>query len=310
MLKVWRLPISAPNGRGKALVNLLPLDEGERITSVVPLPEDKAQWETLDVLFATNAGTIRRNKLSDCVPRTSLGKRVMEFEDQGQRIVGVQLGTEADDVLLTSRVGQCIRFPVDAIRVFGGNGSTGTSMGVRGIDLGDGDEVISMALLRHFEATPDERAGYLKRRRAVTGEGGEEASEEEATAVNISQERYVEMSAAEQIVLTVSENGYGKRTSSFEYRITNRGGKGIVAMVVNERNGGLIASFPVEDSDQIMLVTNGGQLIRTPVKDIRVAGRSTQGVIVFDTHAAETVVSVERVSDAGEAEDEADAPEA
>jgi DNA gyrase subunit A len=302
MMKVWRLPISAPNGRGKALVNLLPLDPGERITTVMPLPEDKEAWEKLDVLFGTNAGTIRRNKLSDCVPRTSLGKRVMEFELPSERIVDVQLGTDTDDVLLTSKRGQCIRFSVDSIRVFGGNGSTGTSMGVRGLDLAEGDEVISLAILRHFIATPEERAGFLKMRRAVAGEatGPEDQGEEEANGAAVSPERYAEMSAAEQVILTVSENGFGKRTSSFEYRITNRGGKGIVAMVVNNRNGALIASFPVDDSDQIMLVTDGGQLIRTPVKDIRVAGRSTQGVIVFDTHETEKVVSVERISEDGE----------
>jgi DNA gyrase subunit A len=299
-MKVWRLPESAPNARGKALVNMLPLDPGERITTILPLPEDEALWEKQDVMFATSTGGIRRNKLSDCVPRTSLGKRVMEFDDDTQTIIDVALASEQDDVLLTSAQGQCIRFPVEDIRVFGGGGSTGTSTGVRGIMLAARDKVISMAVLRHFEADSPERIAYLKMKRAVSGEpeNGNVTDEEEAgTEVSLSQERYAQMSAIEQTVLTLSEKGYGKRTSSFEYRITNRGGKGITAMAVNSRNGPLIASFPVEDMDQIMLVTDGGQLIRCPVNGIRVAGRSTQGVIVFDTHETEKVVSVERISE-------------
>ncbi len=302
-MKVWRLPEAPPNGRGKALVNLLPLDPGERITTILPLPDDEALWEKQDVMFATSTGGIRRNKLSDCVPRTSLGKRVMEFDDETQTIIDVALAREADDVLLTTAQGQCIRFPVEDIRVFGGGGSTGTSTGVRGISLAAKDKVISMAILRHFDAESEERIAYLKMKRAVSGEteNGETAQvddgEDSGGEANLSTERYAEMSAAEQTVLTLSENGYGKRTSSFEYRITNRGGKGITAMAVNSRNGPLIASFPVEEADQIMLVTDGGQLIRCPVNGIRVAGRSTQGVIVFDTHETEKVVSVERISE-------------
>jgi DNA gyrase subunit A len=308
-MKVWKLPVATPQGRGKALVNLLPLDPGERITTIMPLPEDEAQWETLDVMFATTTGSIRRNKLSDCVPRTSLGKRVMEFDGPEQTIIDVALATEGDDVLLTTAQGQCIRFAVSDVRVFGGNGSTGTSTGVRGILLGaNGDRIISQSILRHVEATPDERAAYLKMRRAIAGEASEEsateADAEDTVDGAISADRYTEMSAAEQFVLTVSENGYGKRSSSFEYRITNRGGKGIVAMAVNERNGELVASFPIENSDQIMLVTNGGQLIRCPVDGIRVAGRGTQGVIVFNTSDADKVVSVERVSEAETNDDE------
>jgi len=299
-MKVWRLPEAPPNGRGKALVNLLPLDPGERITTILPMPDDEALWETQDVMFATSTGSIRRNKLADCVPRTSLGKRVMEFDDGTQTIIGVGLASERDDVLLTTAHGQCIRFPAEDIRVFGGGGSTGTSTGVRGILLEARDRVISMAILRHFEATSEERVAYLKMRRAIAGETEAAAAEEaeEATgAADISTERYAAMSAAEQVVLTISVKGYGKRTSSFEYRITNRGGKGITAMAVNDRNGELIGSFPVEDGDQIMLVTDAGQLIRCPVAGIRQAGRSTQGVIVFDTHEREKVVSVERISE-------------
>ena len=210
----------------------------------------------------------------------------------------MQISTEADDVLLTTAAGQCIRFPTTDVRVFKGRDSTG----VRGISLGKGDKVISMAILHHVDATSDERVAYIKMRRAIAGEAitDEAVTDEEATAdAALSQERYAELSAREQIVLTLSENGYGKRTSAYEIRITGRGGKGIVAMVVNERNGPLVASFPVEQSDQIMLVTDGGQLIRCPVDGIRVAGRGTQGVTIFDTAEGERVVSVERISDEG-----------
>jgi DNA gyrase subunit A len=308
-LKVWRLPLTAPSARGKALVNLLPLETGERITTIMPLPEDEALWESLQVMFATSSGSVRRNNLSDCVPRTSLGKRVMELDGDQQSIVDVQLCSEAEDVLLTTSLGQCIRFPVADVRVFGGGGSTGTSVGNRGISLGAGDEVISMSILRHFEATPAERSAYLKMSRAVRGEGEPEPAidegepEEQAANGELSQERYAEMSAAEQFVLTVSENGYGKRTSSFEYRITRRGGKGIVAMVVNERNGKLVASFPVDGADEVMLVTDGGQTIRMPVegeKPIRIVGRGSQGVILFDIAPGEKVVSVERIPEQAE----------
>ena len=307
-MKVWRLPEAAPTARGKALVNMLPLDPGERITTILPLPDDEALWEAQDIMFATSTGGIRRNKLSDCVPRTSLGKRVMEFDDATQSIIDVQCASEQDDVLLTTAQGQCIRFPVEDIRVFGGNGSTGTSTGNRGIALAAKDRVISMSILQHYEANSEERVAYLKRRRAEMGESDAIVDDAEEIAVDaaITQEQFEAMSRAEQTVLTISENGYGKRTSSFEYRITGRGGKGITAMTVNSRNGDLIASFPVEAGDQIMLVTDGGQLIRCPVGGIRVAGRSTQGVIVFDTHATEKVVSVERISEPEEDEGEGD----
>ncbi|MGL5139609.1 MAG: DNA gyrase subunit A, partial [Beijerinckiaceae bacterium] len=303
-MKVWRLPEAAPTARGKALVNMLPLDPGERITTILPLPDDEAEWENLDVVFATSTGGVRRNKLSDCVPRTSLGKRVMEFDEEGQSIIDVGVATAASDVLITTARGQCIRFAVDDVRVFGGGGSTGTSTGVRGISLAKDDTVISMAILKHFEATADERVAFLKAKRAATGDTEAVADAEELveTGAEVPQERLDEMKLAEETILTVSENGYGKRSSSFEYRITNRGGKGITAMVVNNRNGSLIASFPVGDADQIMLVSDGGQLIRCPVGQIRIAGRSTQGVIVFDTHETEKVVSVERISEGDEEE--------
>jgi DNA gyrase subunit A len=300
--KVWRLPLSAPQARGKALVNMLPLEEGERITTIMPLPEDEAAWDNLDVMFATTSGSVRRNRLSDFAQVNRAGKIAMRL-DEGEEIVDVQICSDGDDVLLTTANGQCIRFPVTEVRVFKGR----DSMGVRGIALGSGERVISLAILRHIEADSGERLAYLKMRRAVAGDVSPEANgeaaaeeggvEETPVASNLGPDRYAEMSAAEQIILTVSANGYGKRTSSYEYRITGRGGKGIVAMAVNQRNGKLIASMPVEDGDEIVLVTNGGQLIRCPVDGIRVAGRAAQGVIVFDTAAEEEVVAVERITE-------------
>jgi DNA gyrase subunit A len=301
--KVWRLPVAAPNARGKALINILPLQQGERITTIMPLPEDEASWGQLDVMFATTGGNVRRNKLSDFVDVRRSGIIAMKLEE-GEEIVDVQICTERDDVLLTAAGGQCIRFPVTDVRVFTGR----TSMGVRGIALTESDKVISLAILRHMDADAEERAAYLRRANAVRRGGAEEengADNEDASGtMELGEQRYVEMSAAEQFVLTISENGYGKRSSSYEYRTTGRGGKGIVAMSVNGRNGKLVASFPVEDSDQIMLVTDRGQLIRCPVEDIRIAGRSTQGVIVFDTAEDEHVVSVEHI---GEEESDATA---
>ena len=299
--KVWRLPLAAPQARGKAFVNLLPIEQDERITSIMPLPEDENLWATLHIMFATTSGSVRRNDLSDFVQVNRAGKIAMKLEE-GEQIRDVSICTEADDVLLTTAQGQCIRFPVPDVRVFKGR----DSMGVRGIRLEDGDTVIAMAIISHKEISPEERATYFKMRRAVSGEveGGEtvveDAEEAASDAVAISTERYAELSAAEQFILTISENGYGKRTSSYEYRITGRGGKGIVAMAVNDRNGPLVSSYAVENSDQIMLVTDGGQLIRCPVDGIRTVGRGSQGVIVFDTADGEKVVSVERVSDEGE----------
>jgi DNA gyrase subunit A len=307
--KVWRLPQAAPQARGKALINILPLEPGELVTTVMPLPEDEATWSELDVMFATTRGTVRRNKLSDFVDVRRSGIIAMKL-DEGEGIVDVQICTERDDVLLTTAGGQCIRFPVTDVRVFQGR----TSMGVRGIALAEGDKVISLSILRHMDASAEERAAYLRRasavRRGLNGAEPEEtpldAEETQVSAdtIELGEQRYVEMSAAEQFVLTISERGFGKRSSSYEFRVTGRGGKGIVAMDVRERDGSirkktgkLIASFPVEDGDQIMLVTDGGQLIRTRVEGIRIVGRSTQGVIVFDTAEGERVVSVERISE-------------
>jgi len=313
-LKVWKLPIAAPQARGKAIINILPLQQGERITTIMPLPEDESTWDKLDVMFATTKGTVRRNKLSDFADVRPSGIIAMKL-DEGEGIVDVQICTERDDVLLTAANGQCIRFAVPDVRVFAGR----SSMGVRGISLEEGDRVISMSILRHVDATAEERAAYLKRANAVrrgdeadAADGDEDADAEEASGdtIELGEQRYVEMSAQEQFVLTISEKGMGKRTSSYEYRITNRGGKGIVAMgilegkkgakTIRKKTGKLVASFPVEEADQIMLVTDRGQLIRTRVEGIRIVSRSSQGVIVFDTAEDERVVSVERLSEDGD----------
>ena len=298
--KVWRLPIGTPQSRGKFLRNMLPLEDGERITTIMPLPEDENSWGDLDVMFATTRGTVRRNKLSDFVQVNRNGKIAMKL-DESDEILGVWTCTEHDDVLLTANTGQCIRFSASDVRVFAGR----NSVGVRGIALGEGDRVISMAIVRHVDASPAERAAYLKQaaaeRRAVTGEDEEIAltNEEVGEETVLPAERYDGLKAQEQLILTVSEYGYGKRSSSYDFRLTGRGGKGIRATDVSKRDeiGELVAAFPVEQDDQIMLVSNGGQVIRVPVSGIRLASRATKGVTIFNTAEGERVVSVERISE-------------
>jgi len=299
-LKVWKLPIGNANSRGKALVNILPLQEGERITSIMPLPEDETTWQDLDIMFATTRGTVRRNSLADFVQVNRNGKIAMKLDgDDG--IVGVETCSPEDNVLLTTKLGQAMRFGIDEVRVFTGR----NSVGVRGIKLAEGDEVIAMSILGHFDATSEERVAYLKLRRLIEGDSSEaEDGSEAIDSAEMSQERYAEMSAAEQFILAISENGFGKRSSAYEYRKTGRGGKGITAMATSDRNGSIIASFPVENDDQIMLVTNGGKLIRVPVDGIRIAGRATQGVTVLNTSEKEEVVSVERISEPEPEDDE------
>jgi DNA gyrase subunit A len=293
--KVWRLPLSAPQSRGKAMVSVINIASDERITSIIKLPADKAEREKMNIMFATTGGTVRRNALSDFTDIRPSGIIAMKLEE-GDAIAHVALCTEKDDVLLSTNGGQCIRFPVSDVRVFAGR----NSVGVRGIKLAEGDKLISMAIIRHMEATSEERAAYVRMANAVRrGDDDEkgEDDEEKVAAIELSQKRYAEMGAAEQFILTVTEKGYGKRTSSYEYRITGRGGKGIVAMSIGKKNGKIVGAFPVEENDQIMLVTDGGKLIRTPVNGIRIAGRSTQGVIVFSTAEDERVVSVERIGE-------------
>lgn len=315
--KVWRLPIGTPQSRGKFLRNMLPLQADERITSIMELPEDEASWAQLDVLFCTTRGTVRRNKLSDFVQVNRNGKIAMKFEEgSGDEILAVQTASEHDDVMLTTAGGQCIRFPVTDIRVFAGRNSTG----VRGINLADDDSVISMSILSHVDAMPEERAGYLKHaaalRRAETEDDDGTApvadEEEAAVAATLAAERIEELAAREQFVLTVSAFGFGKRSSSYDFRVSGRGGKGIKATDTGKSSeiGPLVASFPVENGDEVMLVSNNGQVIRVPVDGIRFASRATKGVTIFSTRDGEKVVSVERITEPesdSEVEDATDA---
>ncbi|MDN2581298.1 DNA gyrase subunit A [Aquibium sp. ELW1220] len=303
--KVWRLPIGTPQSKGKFLRNLLPLDAGDRITAILPLPENEESWAELDVMFATTRGTVRRNKLSDFADVKRNGKIAMKFEEEGDAILAVETCTENDDVLLTADSGQCIRFAVTDVRVFAGR----SSQGVRGIALGQGDRAISMTILEHVDASPAERAAYLKRsvaeRRAASseiGDGEEEialTNEEVGEEADLNDERYEHLKAHEQFVLTVTEYGYGKRSSSYDFRLIGRGGKGIRATDTAKTGeiGKLVAVFPVDRDDQIMLVTDAGKVIRVPIDGIRFAGRATKGVTIFRTGDGEKVVSVERISE-------------
>ena len=312
--KVWRLPIGNPQSRGKALINMLPIENGDRITAIMPLPEDESSWGELDVMFATTRGTVRRNKLSDFVDVKRNGKIAMKFDEEGDAILAVETCTDNDDVLLTANTGQCIRFPVNDVRVFAGR----SSQGVRGINMGDGDSAISMAIIEHVDADPAERAAYLKRsvaERRLAGAGEEEevalTNEDVSEEAQLSDERYEFLRQHEQFVLTVTEYGYGKRSSSYDFRLTSRGGKGIRATDVSKVGeiGPLVAAFPIGNDDQIMLVSDGGQVIRVPVHDIRFASRATKGVTIFNTAEGEKVVSVERISEP-QGEDEASDGEA
>ncbi len=301
-LKVYKLPLGTAHGRGKALINLFPLAQGETIQTFMPLPEDETQWDNMNIMFATAKGNARRNDLSDFHDIRANGKIAIRL-DEGDKLVGVLTCTEKDHVLLSSRQGKCIRFPVSAIRVF----KSRTSDGVRGMKLGEKDEVISMSILHGVESTSDERAAYLKmvaaKRRGQDGEETEESSsetEESTTDITLSETRFNELGAAEQFILTITQNGYGKRSSAYAYRLTNRGGSGITSIITSKRNGNVIGSFPVEDTDQILLMTDKGKLIRCPVEDIRVAGRNTQGVTIFKVDEKEAVVSAVRLQDTGE----------
>ncbi|WP_396595619.1 DNA gyrase subunit A [Brevundimonas sp. R86498] len=311
-LKVWRLPLGAPTSRGKAFVNLLPIEPGDSIMNVLPLPEDETTWGDYDILFATRSGDVRRNKLSDFATVNRAGKIAMKLEE-GDHMVGVALCTAEDDVLLTTAGGRAIRFKADDVRVFKGRDSTG----VRGVRLQGDDAVISMAILGRVDATPDERAAYVKHanamRRATEGEddttSAEVDDEAEGTAdAPISPERIAALGAAEQFILTVTETGFGKRSSAYEYRRTGRGGQGLTAHGLGGRAGKrLAAAFPVEETDDLLMVTSSGQMIRTRVSQVRIVGRSSQGVTIFRTAEGEKVVSVERLADSGGgAEDESE----
>ena len=298
--KVWRLPIGTPQSRGKFLRNMLPLEEGDRITAILPLP-DESEWDRLHVMFATTRGTVRRNELSDFADVKRNGKIAMKFDEEGDAILAVETCTDDDDVLLTAGSGQCIRFAVSDVRVFQSRGS----QGVRGIQLGEGDRAISMTILASGETDAGKRSAYLKRSTAERRAAG--ADEDEIVLTNeevdessdLTDAEYEAMRAAEQFVLTVTEYGYGKRSSSYDFRRIGRGGKGIRATDVSKTDeiGRLVAAFPVNNEDQIMLVSDGGQVIRVPVGNIRIASRATKGVTIFNTAEGEKVVSVERISE-------------
>ena len=304
-MKVWRLPEARIAGKGKAMVNLLPLSEGERITAILALPENEAEWERLNVVFATKSGDVRRNALSDFVQVNKSGKIAMKLAP-GDGIIGVATCTEEDDFLLTTKSGKCIRFSVGDVRVFKGRDSTG----VRGIKLAGDDEVVSLSLLYHSDATSAEARAYLKQANAARRAAGEEDAaieeapdaEEGVEEATLSAERYAQLGAREQFVLAVSANGFGKRSSSYEYRVTGRGGSGIVAIGMGKKNAAVIAAFPVEESDDLMLISDRGQTIRVAVGGISIQGRAAQGVTVFRVDEGEKVVSVERIADVGGSE--------
>ncbi|HEY0085505.1 MAG TPA: DNA gyrase subunit A, partial [Allosphingosinicella sp.] len=292
-LKVWRLPEGAPQARGRPMVNLLPLAEGEKISTVLPLPEDEDEWKNLHVIFATAHGGARRNSMDAFANIPSNGKFAMRFEeDATDRLIGVALLKEDDDVLLATRFGRAIRFESTAVREF----QSRTSTGVRGITLREGDEVISLSILKGFNATADEREAYL--RAAPWKENQNEPT--------LSPERMAEFRDAEEFILTVTENGYGKRTSAYEYRRTNRGGQGITNIETSARNGCVVASFPAHNGEQLMLVTDQAKLIRTTVGDIRIGGRNTQGVTIFKVAKDEHVVSAARIDEEDEPENDAE----
>ena len=292
-MKVYKLPLGSPTSKGKPFINLLPLDEGETITTVMKLPECEDDCKDMSIMFATSQGNVRRNSLMDFVNVQSNGKIAMKL-DEGDKLINVRICHEDNDIMLAARSGKCIRFPVTDVRVFVGRNSTG----VRGIKLAEGDEVISMSILLHSDATLEERDEYARIASAIkriSAERGDDScvSPEDTGLLNVlTTEKYKEMAEREQFILSVTSTGYGKRTSSYEYRVTGRGGQGIANMEMSARNKEIVSSFPIEDDNQIMMVTDGGKLIRMPVKDIRIAGRKTQGVILFRTAENERVVSV------------------
>jgi DNA gyrase subunit A len=313
-LKVWQLPLGTPQSKGKAMINMFPLTENENMAVIMRLSEDEEMWDKMDIIFATSHGNVRRNKLSDFRSIRSNGLIAMKLEEEGEKLVDVKIAHENEDILLATAQGRAIRFPVDDVRVFAGRTSTGVR-GVRLAEAGKGknksdvkDEVISMSILTHVDATPDERNAYLKRASKLRGadEEGMEMEEGTGSGVELSEARFKELQAKEQFLLTVTVKGFGKRTSAYEYRISGRGGQGVTNMGLTAKNGAaVISSFPVTDDHQIMLVTDGGQLIRTPVNTVRFTGRSAQGVTIFKVAEEEKVVSVAWLID----EEGDDAPE-
>lgn len=305
-LKTWRLPLGGRTSKGKAIVNILPIPTGVSIAAIMPVDRDEDEWDDLQIVFATDMGTVRRNRLSDFTNVMRNGKIAMKFdgENEGMSLINARICSEDDDVMLVTNAGRAIRFPTTDVRVF----NSRNSVGVRGIRLNNGDKVVSMSVIRHFDATSEERAAYLKMRRAMAGLSDEEsADEDEAPAdPNFSNERYVEMSAAENLILTITANGTGKLSSSHDYPVRGRGGQGVQAMDKAMRGGPLVASFPVELDNQIMLATSRGQSIRVPVDGISFRSRSAGGVKVFNTGQGEEVVSVAWIAEQAEGDEAAE----
>jgi DNA gyrase subunit A len=301
-LKTWRLPLGGRTSRGKAIVNILPIPPGVSIAAIMPVDRDEDEWDQLHIFFATTQGDVRRNALSDFTNVKSNGKIAMKLPEDTE-LVDVRICTEDDDVMLVTALGRAIRFSTTAVRVFKGRDSTG----VRGIKLADGDSVVSMAVVRHFEAEASERAAYLKQRRLMAGAPEDEVEpdedEEDVAEGQLSPERYAEMSALEDLILTITSGGAGKLSSSHDYPVRGRGGQGVMAMDKAMRGGPLVASFPVEMGDQIMLATSTGQSIRVPVDGISFRSRSAGGVKVFNTAKDETVVSVAWIAEQDDDED-------
>jgi DNA gyrase subunit A len=302
-LKTWRLPQGSRTSKGKAIVNILPIPTGVSIAAIMPVDRDEKDWDDLQIVFATSAGTVRRNRLSDFTNVMRNGKIAMKFEgeNEGVSLINARICSEDDDVMLVTNSGRAIRFPSTDVRVFNSRNSTG----VRGIKLQGDDKIVSMSVIRHFKAEADERAAYLKMRRAIAGLADDgENEDEDAPAGAIKPERYAEMSASENLILTITAGGSGKLSSSHDYPVRGRGGMGVTAMDKAMRGGEIVASFPVELDDQIMLATSKGQSIRVPIEGISFRSRSAGGVKVFNTGKGEEVVSVAWIADQGDEDDD------
>ncbi|BBB56867.1 DNA gyrase subunit A [Candidatus Megaera polyxenophila] len=298
-LKLYKLPLGNPQSKGRPIVNLLPLKEGEVINNIMPMPENQEEWDNMHIMFATSKGNIRRNDLSDFKKIQANGKIAIRL-DEDDSLVNVMACSEDDHILLASRQGKAVRFPVNAVRVF----RSRTSDGVRGMKLADGDKVISMTILHGIKASMEEREAYLTipvEKRLEIAKGDQEFTAEEL-GVSLSKEQIIELAKAEEFILTISENGFGKRTSAYHYRITNRGGSGIVNMVLSAKTGDVVASMPANMNDEIMLITNNGKLIRCKLDSVRITGRSTSGVILFKTDKGERVVSASLIAETSEEE--------
>ena len=299
-IKTWRLPIGGRNSRGKAIINILPINSGKSVAAIMPVDAPEETWDDLQIFFATSTGSVRRNALSDFTKVQSNGKIAMKLPEN-TNLVGVRICSDNDDVLLNSSKGKAIRFAVSDVRVFKGRDSTG----VRGIKLSKNDFVVSMAIIRHVKVTSEERYSYFKMRRAITGEESIEENQFDTSEqmITISKDRYAELSASEEWILTLTSSGFGKRSSALEFRVSGRGGQGITAANLLKREDTIVAAFPVEDDDQIMLMTSTGKAIRCPVSGISRQSRTASGVKVFDTANEEKVVSVAWIAENNDEDD-------